>query len=93
MMGRQAGDQSQLFYLFNPEDRIPEHPASSDGEPRRMSHFPIRRQVSAAPYFHAVIPMTAESPACDVPSCISNSCSAIFRLCNSPNACSSMVRV
>src|SRR6266446_8887950 len=23
MMGRQAGDQSQLFYLFNLEDRIP----------------------------------------------------------------------
>ena len=24
MMGRQAGDQSQLFYLFNLESRIPE---------------------------------------------------------------------
>ena len=24
MMGRQAGDQSQLFYLFNLEARIPE---------------------------------------------------------------------
>jgi hypothetical protein len=24
MMGRQTGDQSQLFYLFNLEDRIPE---------------------------------------------------------------------
>ena len=23
MMGRQAGDQRQLFYLFNLEDRIP----------------------------------------------------------------------
>jgi hypothetical protein len=23
MMGRQAGDQSQLFYLFNLEERIP----------------------------------------------------------------------
>jgi hypothetical protein len=23
MMGRQAGDQSQLFYLFNLEQRIP----------------------------------------------------------------------
>ena len=23
MMGRQAGDQSQFFYLFNLEDRIP----------------------------------------------------------------------
>jgi hypothetical protein len=23
MMGRQGGDQSQLFYLFNLEDRIP----------------------------------------------------------------------
>lgn len=24
MMGRQTGDQSQLFYLFNLEERIPE---------------------------------------------------------------------
>ncbi len=24
MMGRQTGDQSQLFYLFNLEQRIPE---------------------------------------------------------------------
>jgi hypothetical protein len=26
MMGRQTGDQSQLFYLFNLEERIPASP-------------------------------------------------------------------
>ena len=25
MMGRETGDQSQFFYLFNLEDRIPPH--------------------------------------------------------------------
>jgi hypothetical protein len=36
MMGRQAVDQSQLFYLFNLEKRIPQrHLASPTLEPAR----------------------------------------------------------
>lgn len=30
MMGRQAGDQRQLFYLFAAEDRIPPNTLYSD---------------------------------------------------------------
>src|ERR1051325_3639647 len=40
MMGRQTGDQSQLFYLFNLEERIPEHHLFAVSIPRRPSIDP-----------------------------------------------------
>jgi len=42
MMGRQGGDERQLFYLFNLEDRIP-----TDHLLRRIN--PIRRLRTAVP--------------------------------------------
>ena len=35
MMGRQTGDQSQLFYLFNLESRIPERPSTAPDQSDR----------------------------------------------------------
>ncbi len=41
MMGRQTGDQSQLVYLFNLEDRIPErHLLRRNGHSTRSAEGP-----------------------------------------------------
>jgi|GEM_PF-3801384 len=48
MMGRQAGDQSQLFYLFNLEERIPARHLSSAG-PRIRNAINSSVNVSSLP--------------------------------------------
>ena len=42
MMGRQTGDQSQLFYLFNLEERIP-----ASHLLRRINPVPVANQIRA----------------------------------------------
>jgi hypothetical protein len=61
MMGRQAGDQSQLFYLFNLEERIP---------PRHLRINPIVTRVVAElceklkPFYSDIVAASASSESC-----------------------------
>jgi hypothetical protein len=73
MMGRQTGDQSQLFYLFNLEDRIPERHLL-----RRIN--PIVTGVrTALPGTRNAGPLFSKADIIRIPVITSKSCAAILK--------------